>query len=59
MKDSTKDQAIGKLHEVKGKLKEATGVMLDNPALELEGIHEKVEGKLQGKVGQIEKILEK
>ncbi len=59
MKDSTKDQAIGKLHEVTGKIKQAAGVALDKPALELEGICEKIEGKLQNKVGHIEKVLEK
>jgi len=41
MKSSTKDQAQGKLHEVKGSLKEAAGKLSDNPNLEKEGAIEK------------------
>ncbi len=59
MTNADKDQAMGKFHEVKGKLKEAAGVVLDNPKLEAEGANEKVIGKIQNKVGQIEKVLEK
>jgi uncharacterized protein YjbJ (UPF0337 family) len=36
MKSSTKDQAEGKFHQVKGKIKEATGKLSDNPKLEAE-----------------------
>jgi len=59
MKPSTTDQAEGKLHEVKGKLKEAAGRITNNPDLADEGTAEKVAGKVQSKVGQIEKVLGK
>jgi uncharacterized protein YjbJ (UPF0337 family) len=59
MKDSTKDQAQGTFHEVKGKVKEQVGKTIGNPNLEDEGTAEKVAGKVQNKVGQVEKVLEK
>jgi uncharacterized protein YjbJ (UPF0337 family) len=59
MKDSTKDQAEGKFHEVKGAVKEKIGHATDNPNLEDEGTAEKVAGKIQKKVGQVEKVVEK
>jgi uncharacterized protein YjbJ (UPF0337 family) len=57
MKNSTKDRAAGKMHEVKGKVKEKAGRIAKNPRLEYEGSAEKVGGKIQRKVGQIEKAL--
>jgi uncharacterized protein YjbJ (UPF0337 family) len=59
MKPSTKDQVEGKLHEIKGKVKEKAGQITDNPKLEAEGQGEKLAGKIQKKVGQIEKVFEK
>ena len=59
MKSSTKDQAEGKLHELKGKVKEIAGELGDNPKLKAEGTDEKIAGKVQGKIGQIEKVLGK
>jgi uncharacterized protein YjbJ (UPF0337 family) len=59
MKQSTRDQVKGKMHEVKGKVKEKVGHATDNPALEEEGQEEKVAGKIQRKVGQVEKVFEK
>jgi len=59
MKSSTKDQVEGKFHELKGKVKEVAGKLSDNPKLEGEGIGEKIAGKVQEKIGQIEKVLEK
>ena len=58
MKDSTKDQAQGKFHEVKGKVKEKVGRATKNPNLEEEGQDEKVAGKIQKKIGQVEKVFE-
>ena len=57
MKRSTKDQAEGKLHIVKGKLKEQSGKLLLDPKLEAEGKDEKQAGQLQQKIGQVEKLL--
>jgi uncharacterized protein YjbJ (UPF0337 family) len=59
MKQSSKDQAEGTLHEVKGKVKEKVGRATNNPALEDEGTDEKVSGKVQKKVGQVERVFEK
>jgi len=59
MKTSTKDQAQGAFHELKGKVKEIAGKLSDNPKLEGEGLGEKIAGKVQRKVGQVEKVLEK
>ena len=57
MKDSTKDQAAGKLHEAKGALKEKIGKLTNNPDLQDEGTVEKIGGKVQKKVGEAEKVL--
>jgi len=57
MKSSTKDQAEGKFHKVKGKLKEIAGELTDNPELEAEGTAETIAGKVQEKVGQVKKVL--
>jgi uncharacterized protein YjbJ (UPF0337 family) len=59
MKASTKDQAAGKLHEAKGAVKERAGVAIGNPDLAQRGHDEKVAGKVQNKVGQVEKVFEK
>jgi uncharacterized protein YjbJ (UPF0337 family) len=58
MKNSTKDQAEGTLHEVKGKVKEQVGKTTNNPRLQDEGTDEKVAGKVQKKAGQIEKVFD-
>jgi uncharacterized protein YjbJ (UPF0337 family) len=58
MKQSTKDKAKGKFHEVKGSIKEKVGRATNNPDLEAEGQVEKVGGKIQKKIGQVEKVLE-
>jgi uncharacterized protein YjbJ (UPF0337 family) len=57
VKQSDKDQATGKFHEVKGKIKEKVGQVTNNPDLEDEGTSEKVAGKIQKKIGQVEKVL--
>jgi uncharacterized protein YjbJ (UPF0337 family) len=59
MKDSTKDKVQGKIHEVKGAVKEKIGKATNNPDLESEGQDEKIDGKVQKKVGDIEKVFEK
>ena len=59
MKPSTKDQIEGKFHEVKGTVKEKTGQVINNPELEAKGKAEKLTGKVQNKIGQIEAVLEK
>jgi len=59
MKPSSKDQIKGKLHELKGNVKEKAGQITNDPNLEGEGQAEKIAGKVQNKVGQIEKVFEK
>ena len=59
MKSSTKDQAEGTFHKVKGKIKEIAGNVGMNPNLEAEGKDENRAGKIQEKIGDIEKVLGK
>jgi uncharacterized protein YjbJ (UPF0337 family) len=59
MKRSTTDKARGEFHELKGKVKEKVGRVTNNPNLEVEGTAEKIAGKLQKKLGQVEKVIEK
>ena len=59
MKPSTKDEIAGKVKEVKGTVKEKVGELTNDSDLEGEGIGEKIAGKVQKKVGQLEKVLGK
>jgi uncharacterized protein YjbJ (UPF0337 family) len=59
MRQSTRDEAAGKVHEVKGKIKQKVGKLTNNPDLEGQGIGEKIAGKIQKKIGQLEKVVEK
>ena len=59
MKRSTKDKAKGKFHEVKGKAKETVGRATNDSDLEAEGLGEKIGGKIQKKIAQVEKVLGK
>jgi len=57
MKSSTKDKVQGTFHEAKGKAKEMAGKITHSPELEAKGRAEKTAGKVQGKVGQVKKVL--
>jgi uncharacterized protein YjbJ (UPF0337 family) len=57
MDESTKDKTKGKLHELKGKVKEKIGKATNNPKLEAEGESEAIGGKVQKKIGQVEKVF--
>jgi uncharacterized protein YjbJ (UPF0337 family) len=59
MKPSIKNEIAGKVHEVKGKIKEKAGQMTKDPDLEGKGLAEKIAGKVQNKVGHVEKALGK
>jgi uncharacterized protein YjbJ (UPF0337 family) len=59
MSSSTKDRIEGGFHEVKGKVKQKAGQAINNPDLESEGKSENLAGKVQKKIGQIKKVLEK
>jgi uncharacterized protein YjbJ (UPF0337 family) len=58
MKTSTRDQAKGTMHQVKGKTKEAVGKVTRNTSLENQGRAENLGGKIQKKVGDVEQDLE-
>jgi len=57
MKLSTEDKTTGKLHEVKGTIKQKVGVLTNDPNLEADGRVEKNAGKIQNIVGKVEKVL--
>ena len=59
MKSGTRDEAEGKWHKVKGKVKEIAGELSDDPKLEAEGTGENIAGKFQEKIGQVKKVLGK
>ena len=59
MKSSIRDKAEGTFHEAKGKVKEVSGKIIDNPRLEAEGTDEKIAGKVQEKIGHVKKVLGK
>ena len=59
MDSGTKNKTEGKLHEVKGKLKEKVGQVINDSDLEAEGKSENLAGKVQKKIGQIEEVFEK
>jgi len=56
-KASTKDELEGNLHDLKGKVKQKAGQLVNDPDLEAQGQAEKIAGKIQKKVGQLEKVL--
>jgi uncharacterized protein YjbJ (UPF0337 family) len=59
MKPSTKDQLQGKFHEAKGAVKEKAGNASNNPDTAMRGRDEKNAGKVQDKIGQVERVFEK
>jgi len=59
MRSGAKDRAEGKLHKMKGKVKEIAGKLGANPRLESEGKDERLAGRVQEKIGQVKKVLGK
>ena len=57
MKPSTQDKTAGKLHELKGAIRQKAGELTKNPKLEADGMDEKNTGKVQNVVGKIEKAV--
>jgi uncharacterized protein YjbJ (UPF0337 family) len=55
MNPSTKDEIKGDFHEVKGKIKEKTGQVMNNPDLEAEGKAEHNLGKVEKRSGRSKK----
>ncbi len=58
MNSSTHDKAEGTAKEAIGTIKEKTGEAIGNPNLQDKGTAEKVEGKVQQKVGDVKKVFE-
>ena len=54
-----KDQVQGKFEEAKGKIKETAGRITGKPDLEDEGTAQKIGGKVQKGVGDVEQRLDK
>jgi uncharacterized protein YjbJ (UPF0337 family) len=54
-----KDKIKGTFHEVKGKVKETAGQVINSPDMEAEGHSENRAGKVQKKVGQIKNVFDK
>ncbi|MGA3211357.1 MAG: CsbD family protein [Terriglobales bacterium] len=59
MKPSTKDQTEGRLHIVKGKIREEVGKATNDPELEDSGNVEKNAGKIQNWIGLVKKAVGK
>jgi len=59
MKSSTENQAQGTAKALAGKVKSTTGKLVGNPRLEAAGKSDQAEGRVQKKVGQIQRVLEK
>ncbi len=57
MKPSTQDRTEGKVHEVKGKIKEEVGRATNDPELEVSGNAEKKAGMVQNLIGRVEKAV--
>lgn len=57
MKPSSKDEIAGKIHEVKGAVKEKVGKLTKDPDLETDGKVEKVAGRVRKKIGQVKRVL--
>ncbi len=59
MKSSAQDNAEGKMHREKGRIKEIVGKAIMNPDLEAEGKEERRASKIQEKIGKIKKVFGK
>jgi uncharacterized protein YjbJ (UPF0337 family) len=57
MKSSSQDDREGKLHKVKGSIREIAGKATGNSKLERKGKAEKRAGGVQEKIGQVKKVL--
>ncbi|MBA3544596.1 MAG: CsbD family protein [Chthoniobacterales bacterium] len=58
MNSSTEDKFKGTAKEAIGAVKEKTGELTNNPDLRDRGTAEKVEGKVQNKVGDVKKVFD-
>jgi uncharacterized protein YjbJ (UPF0337 family) len=59
MNSGNEDKAEGMAKKAVGTVKEKTGEVIGNPDLRDRGTAEKIEGKVQDKVGDVKKVFEK
>ncbi len=59
MSSSTHDKAEGRAKEALGKVKEKTCEVIGNPDLQDRGTAQKIEGKVERKVGDVKKVFGK
>jgi uncharacterized protein YjbJ (UPF0337 family) len=59
MRSSTENRVAGKIHEAKGVIKQKVGRVTNDPNLEDEGAVEKIAGKIQNKIGHVQKVVER
>ncbi len=59
MKQSTEDRTTGKIHEIRGAIRQKAGELTKDPDLKADGAVEKVAGKVQSIAGKIEKAVGK
>ena len=59
MKSTKRNEAEGKWHKVKGKIKQVAGKVVGNRDLEAEGKAENVDGKVQEKIAEIKAVVGK
>jgi uncharacterized protein YjbJ (UPF0337 family) len=57
MKPSIEDKASGKIHEVKGAIKQKVGELINDPDMAADGEIEKNAGKLLHLVGKVEEAV--
>ena len=55
----THDQVEGKVHQVKGAVKEKIGQLTNDPELQDRGAAERVDGIVEKKVGDVKKVFNK
>lgn len=56
---STHDRVEGKVHEVKGAIKQKAAEVKNDPDLHDEGTAERINGTVERKVGEVKKVFEK
>jgi uncharacterized protein YjbJ (UPF0337 family) len=59
MKSSIRDNLEGKMHQVKGKIKETVGKVINDRTMEAEGTVENIGGKVQEKMSEVKKVAGK
>ena len=58
-RESTKDKIKGAVRTLKGKAKQVAGVISNDRNLESEGKGDELAGRVQKKVGEVERVFEK